>query len=141
MSQIETDRGLNAAQTAAVTALLAGHTVVDAAKRANVSRATVHRWLAGDHRVQAALNEAKQALWACALTSLLGAAEQASRLVAARVAEGDVKVGVQLLQGIGLLSGRPIDLGSSSEPELRRLTKLRRNEQLARLNRLGLRDL
>ena len=43
--QNETDFALSSRQQRAVTALTSGATIVNAAKRARVSRATVHRWL------------------------------------------------------------------------------------------------
>ena len=111
-SDLAPEQELSAPQTAALEALASGATVTAAAATAGVNRVTVHRWLREDFSFQAALNQTRLDLRdAAAMARLLKLADSAAGTVQEAVEQGDVRVAVTVLKGLGLLSERAIEVG------------------------------
>jgi transposase-like protein len=105
LPQNATPDALPPAQLAALTALLSGHSVTDAAAIANVDRSTLYRWLR-EPVFLAAYNQGRADLLAASQTRLLALAEHAVALVAAAIDQDrDVKTALAVLRGLGALSG------------------------------------
>lgn len=109
---------LTPSQERALTALLAGKTVTDAAATAEVDRTTVHRWLKEDFAFQAALNRSRRDLREALQARLLGLAEKAAECVERSLAAGDSKAALALLKGLGLLPGELAKIGSDDPADL-----------------------
>jgi hypothetical protein len=90
-------------------ALLAGQTVSDAAKAANVHRTTVYRWLQhpDNYEFRRALRERRHALQAAAWAHLTALVPKAAACVEAALTAGDSKAALALLKGMGFLPGPP----------------------------------
>ena len=112
------DELLSPAQQKALTALLAGKSVTDAAAAAEVDRTTVHRWLKETYAFQAALNRGRRDLQEAMQARLLVLADKGADAVERSIAEGDGKTAIALLKGLGLLSGELIKVGSDDPREL-----------------------
>ena len=122
MSQNATDqtaRPLSKAQLSALEALLTGSTVTDAAVAAGVARTTVHRWLKDDWVFQAELNRERREIRDAIRSQLLRAAESAVRSVSRAIDEGDLRVAMDVLKGVGLLGSRvQIEIGDDDPAAL-----------------------
>ncbi len=101
-------------QTAVITALVAGATVTDATKQANVDRTTFYLWLKSDASFQAELNRAKREQMDAMRAQLQGLADAALSTVRDMLTGTDVPAGVRLkaalavLQSAGTLEPEPI---------------------------------
>lgn len=91
--------------------LLSGESVTAAAKSGKVSRETVHRWLREDFTFQAAYNRGRLEILEEIQDTLLAAARKAADTVTKAVADGDVKVALAVLKGVGGLSGKAPHIG------------------------------
>ena len=122
MTQNETDqtaRPLSEAQLSVLQALLTGSTVTDAALAASVARTTVHRWLRDDWAFQAALNRERREIRDAIRSQLLRAAESAVRSVSRAIDDGDLRVAMDVLKGVGLLGSRvQIEIGDDDPAAL-----------------------
>ena len=99
------------AQERAIEALMAGATVTDAAKAANVSRQSLHRWRRDDYSFVARLNAARRDLREEVEHRLQALASEAIDSVSRAIQGGDARAGLSLLKGLGLLSGERVDIG------------------------------
>jgi len=97
------------AQQTVLTALLAGQTVTAAAQAAEVDRTTVYRWLRDSYRpgFRSALNRGRRELRQAMEARLLALASRAADCLEGKLTMGDGKAALALLQGLGLLPGRP----------------------------------
>ena len=101
----ETAEALSPIQELALVALVAGGRVTETAAELGIGRSTLHRWLR-DPYFEAAYNRARRELRETVELRLLTAAEKAAETVAKAIEDGDPKAAVELLKGLGLLSGR-----------------------------------
>ena len=122
-AQIATDPtdqvDLSSSQMKALSALLAGETVIRAAEISQVDRSTVHRWLRDDWAFQAALNRAHLAIQEATRTSLIAIAQDALQTVGTAISNGDTRTAIIVLKGLGFLSGSPAQYGSADPKVLR----------------------
>ena len=109
----QTDEGLPPEQATVLERLLAGSPVTDAARAAGVHRSTVHRWLQGDYHFQAAWNRGRSEVRDSSEAALLKLAPKALAAIERALDAGDVQASLSLLKGLGLLSGKPIQIGST----------------------------
>ena len=128
MQQNGTD--LKPVQLATVEKLMTGSSVTDAAKAANVSRGTIHRWLSEDFKFQAELSRRRRDLQMVVDSSLLAIAHRATEVVAAAVESGDVTASIRVLKGIGALSGNAPRIGAEDPKTLREKANYRRFQDL-----------
>ena len=119
----EPEEELTSTQLAALEALIAGATVTAAAGTAGVNRVTVHRWLRDDFSFQAAFNQARRDLREAAMARLLKLGDLAVGTVQEAVEQGDVRVAVAVLKGLGLLSERAIEVGPCDPKKLNSLAE------------------
>lgn len=108
---------LTAPQEAAITALLTGSNISEAAGWAEVDRTTIHRWLREDFAFQAELNRRKHELRSGLQDRLMRLAGKATACVEAAVDAGDARMAMTLLKDLGILS--PPEIGSEIADELR----------------------
>jgi len=110
----ESTAALGQQQTAVIMALIAGATVTDATKQANVDRTTFYLWLKSDASFQAELNRAKREQMDAMRAQLRGLADTAVSTVQEMLTGQDVPAGVRLraalavLQSVGTLEPEPI---------------------------------
>lgn len=109
---------LSPSQERALVALLAGQSVTEAAKAAKVTRQTVHRWMRSPDFL-AALNAGRNDLRLELESKLENIASRAIGNVERSVREGDTRVSIALLKGLGLLGGRAPVVGTESAAEIR----------------------
>ncbi|MFN2641640.1 MAG: hypothetical protein ABR548_07070 [Actinomycetota bacterium] len=88
----------------ALEALLEGKSVTEAAAHANVSRQAVHAWLQ-DAKFSDRLQERRQAQFTAVQLRLSELADQAVECVATALRNGDARIGIRVLMGLGLLGG------------------------------------
>jgi hypothetical protein len=105
--------------------------VTSAAREAGVARETVHRG-SHDPAFQAALNETRADLRSAGRRRLLATAEEATTVVAEPVRQGDVKVALAVLRGLGHLGGSTPAVGLTDVSKLaeeKRLSKAEADER------------
>ncbi len=90
-------------QRVALTALLTGQTVTQAAAAAGVDRTAVHRWLRSNDAFRAALDEAREDATAAGTLALTGLLEKSLDVVHGALDAGDVKVALAIVQASGIL--------------------------------------
>lgn len=118
MKQNETpdaESQLSPAQELALSALMAGSRMTDAAQMAGVSRSTLHRWMHEPVFV-AANNGRRLELTASAHLKLLGLRDKALAVVEQALDAGDGRVAMALLKGVGMLDGQRPSIGPD-DPE------------------------
>ena len=91
----------------ALTALLEGCSVTDAAQAAEVDRSTLYRWME-EPAFLAALNRGKRDIQEALRLRLLNLGEQALGIAGESLNSGDVKTALAILKGLGLFSGTTI---------------------------------
>lgn len=132
MTQNETDQttpALSKAQNSVMEALLTGSTVTHAASVAGVARTTVHRWLRDDWAFQAELNRERREIRDAIRSQLLRAAESAVRSVSRAIDEGDLRVAMDVLKGVGFLGSRiQIEIGEDDPAVLEEEAKIAEGE-------------
>ena len=126
MRQNETK--LKPVQATVLEHLIAGRSVTDAAKSANVSRSTVHRWLKADFVFQAELNRSRRELLAHVESTLLSLSTRAAQTVAEAIEAGDVGASFRVLKGIGALTGTYTPIGSEDPDKLSEEDEIARQE-------------
>lgn len=94
---------LSGTQQTALLALSEGQGVAAAARSAGVSRATVWRWLKENRAFADAYDAWKQQTREMAQARLLRAIEDAVNAVAQAAANGDARIALAMLRGMGLL--------------------------------------
>ncbi len=140
MSRSDTEKAkapqLSARQVRVVTSLMAGETVVAAAKSAGVSRETVHRWWREDFEFQATYNRGRRELLETIQCRLLALADQATETVKKAVEQGDTKTALVVLKGLGMLPDILIRIGAEDPHVLRDDAEIAKKEaQQARRDR------
>ena len=93
--------------------LLAGHTIVSAAKAAQVDRKTVTRWRQSNASFQAALNRGERDARDALELRLAKLAEGAAAIIERAIQEGDIRASLAVLRGVGLLPGHYREIGST----------------------------
>ncbi len=121
-------------QLIALERLLLGDKVTDAAKSAQVSRETLHRWLRENWTFQAALNQRQAEIQRAVRSKLLATAEKAVDTVANAIEKGDLKAALTLLKGVGILSGQEPRIGDADPDVLKAEAEIA--EQQAQSDRL-----
>lgn len=129
--------GLTAIQTEVLSALLSGESIKAAADLAGVDRSTVHRWLRDDWHFQAARNRGIKAIQAATITGLQALAQSALEVVQKSILEGDQQTAINVLKGLGLLSGQQIVLRSGNPEVLREEYEVCRREAASNLKIRG----
>ena len=92
-------------KTAAIAALLSGLTVTEAAREAGVNRRTIYRWLHDDPKFQAQLDRSRAEVFHAVEEHLTSLACQAADCLEEAIQNGSERAAIQLLKGLGLLSG------------------------------------
>ena len=114
MKQNETpdaESQLSPAQELALSALMTGSRMTDAAVAAGVSRSTLHRWMS-EPVFLAARNGRRLELVASASAKLLNLRDKALGVVEQALDAGDGRVAMAVLKGVGMLDGQIPFLGS-----------------------------
>ena len=140
--RIEVGAGLtDACQIRVLEAILSGESVTEAAKRAGVSRSTVHRWLLSDFTFQAALNSERHAAQRAAVARLDWIVDRAFEVVInALEVDNDARVALAILKGAGVLSGETA-IGASDAKQLAAEAQAHSSERRARIAKLHLDNL
>ena len=100
-------QNVSPAQTLALTALLAGQSISEAAEAAGVDRRTVHRWKSEEAFSEALADGQHQIMAECS-DRLAGLAERAVEVVEAAIAAQKSHVALRVLDALGLMSRRTI---------------------------------
>ena len=124
-TDLDPEEELTPTQLTALEALAAGSTVATAAVTAGVNRVTLHRWLRDDFSFQAALNRARRDLREATMARLLKLGESAAGTVEEAVTQGDVRVAMAVLKGLGILSEHAAKVGSCDPEQLSALAESR----------------
>ncbi len=95
--------GLNPAQNAALTVIVAGGGMIAAANAAKVHRGTLYRWMQKDAAFQRALEGEQDRALCAARRQLMTFVEDCASNVRNAVRCGDVRVSLSVLRGLGLL--------------------------------------
>jgi len=109
---------LSPRQERAIEALCAGRTITAAGEAAGVSRGSLHRWLKTDPAFQAALAARTREMRDVADRRLLALVGVAVDAVEQALRTGDARTAVQLLRGLGVLSGQPPRPGIEDPEEI-----------------------
>jgi hypothetical protein len=100
-------------QQAALSALISGKAIREAAGAAHVHRTTISRWLHHDPHFRAAYNAWRQELIDSSRARLLRTAELATATVHRAIAKGDGRLALALLKSLGLASEASAGAGPS----------------------------
>lgn len=119
MRQIPTLPTLAPQQMLAIEALLTGETITSTAESVGVDRTTVHRWLKEDFEFQATLNAHRREMWEGIQAGLWIAAAKAVEAVTEAIEAGDGRMALQVLKGVGALSGQSPPC-ASDDPDILR---------------------
>lgn len=128
---------LTAIQIEVLSALLSGETIKAAAKLAGVDRSSVHRWLRDDWNFQAARNRGIEAIQAATIAGLQTLAQSALEVIQESIRDGDQQTAINVLKGVGLLSGHQFVPGSGNSDVLREESEIRRREAASNLKLRG----
>lgn len=104
MERNATDSGLTVVQVRALEALLSGLSLTASAKAVGTTRSTLYRWLR-DPDFAAAYNGLRRELRDEVEARLLAASGRAVDALVAAIGSGNVFAALNLLRGLGLLSG------------------------------------
>jgi hypothetical protein len=129
--------GLTVIQSEVLSALLSGETIKAAAELADVDRSTVHRWLRDDWHFQAARNRGIEAIQSATITGLQALAQSALEVVQESIRDGDQQTAINVLKGLGLLSGEQIVLRSGNPGVLREESEVCTREAASNLKIRG----
>jgi len=129
--------GLTASQIEVLSALLSGETIKAAAELAGVDRSSVHRWLRDDWKFQAARNRGIEAIQAATIAGLQSLAQSALEVVQKAIRDGDQQTAINVLKGVGLLSGHQIVPRSGNPEVLREESEVCRREAASNLKIRG----
>ncbi len=108
------------AQERVIAELLRGQTITQASAAGEVARETVHRWMREDFTFQAAYNAGRRELRDAMQARLVRMAQRATEVVEKAIEDGDAKAAMDVLKGMGLLTGKPESIGSGNPDELAR---------------------
>ncbi|MGA2232562.1 MAG: hypothetical protein ABSH22_16825, partial [Tepidisphaeraceae bacterium] len=95
---------LPAPQRAALELILSGKSISEAARSSGVGRTTIYNWLRTDPVFQAAFNQWQDEMEKSCRARLLTFTDKAADAVYQAVENGDAKLAMQLLKGMGILS-------------------------------------
>jgi hypothetical protein len=109
---------LSAAQLAALEGLVGGKTVSEAAAAAGVHRNSVHNWLRDDLVFQARLNHERRQLQEQMAANMMRLAVKAATVVDHYLDNPRADLCIDLLKGLGLLTGKLPPVGSADADEL-----------------------
>ena len=109
---------LTSTQQTALTSLVLGKTVSEAAGEAGVHRNTVHRWIKNDEPFRAAKHRVQRDARATVEAKLHDTAMAAVDCIEKCLREGDAYVAEQLLKGLGCFDGKLKNLGKDEAVEL-----------------------
>ncbi len=129
MSQIDPDSTLKPSQIKALEQLIQGSSATTAADAAGVSRSTLQRWLRTDYDFLAAYNAIRQSLLDDCETRLLALADRSVEVVASALEEGDARIALNILKGIGFMDGQRPEVGPSDPVLLRQAEENRDAER------------
>ena len=129
--------GLTAIQSEVLSALLSGETIKAAAELADVDRSTVHRWLRDDWDFQAARNRGIEAIQSATITGLQALAQSALEAVQNSIRDGDQQTAINVLKGLGVLSGHQLTPRSGNPDVLREESEVRSREAASNLKIKG----
>jgi hypothetical protein len=87
----------------ALTALIAGSNITDAAQIAGVHRTTLHRWITSDPDFAAAYNAWQHECRESTKVKLLGTVNDALASVTTAIKEGDRRMAYRLIKDLGVL--------------------------------------
>lgn len=119
---------LTTAQRTAIMKLTSGHTRVDAATAAGVTRLTLYRWLKHDPAFQCAYNAWQKDLITTAQGQLLAATRDAMGTVINAIRKGDARLAWKLLESQGLTTAPKAGPTDIHELERRELLDKRKRE-------------
>jgi AcrR family transcriptional regulator len=119
------DDGLTPSQSAALNALMEGKTIAAVAAAAQVSRATIHRWLKGSADFQAAYNSRRADLRTSHEAKLEAMMDKALLAIENALDNGNARVALTLLQGTGILIGKLPYIGSDDPKVVERILQHR----------------
>lgn len=125
------EAGLEPRKARVMAHLLLGATATRAAEAEGVSRRTVFRWLKEDPIFQAEYNRRRAELAQATDSTLAMLAESSTFCVAQALYNGDARVALAVLKGLGYLNGRRAPLGEDDPQRL--LAQRERNDRLAAL--------
>lgn len=129
--------GLTAIQVEALSALLSGETIKAAAELTGVDRSSIHRWLRDDWNFQAARNRGIEAIQAATIAGLQSLAQSALEVIQDSIRDGDQQTAINVLKGVGLLSGHQFVPRSGNPDVLREESEVRRREAASNLKLRG----
>jgi hypothetical protein len=98
-------------QELAVNALVCGKRAAEAAAVAGVTPRTLRRWIRDDARFAAVLNSRLADFRGATIARLNLLADSAVVTVAKAVIDGDAKVGMHVLRGLGFFTGKLSEIG------------------------------
>ncbi|HYD07181.1 MAG TPA: helix-turn-helix domain-containing protein [Reyranella sp.] len=101
--------GLTDRQVIALSAILAGHPMSEAARRTNVTRQTVSRWVNHDAAFRRALRERRAVLRHALLNRLLNAADDAAKALHDIVKDTEAPAAARVGAAARILSGVGVD--------------------------------
>jgi transposase-like protein len=113
MEQVESGKQLAVAnngaalperQKAVLELICAGTSVAEAARKVEVTRQTIYRWIKCDPMFQAAYNQWHEEMEESSRSQLAMMTEAATAAVRQALERGDAKMGMQLLKGLGLIA-------------------------------------
>jgi hypothetical protein len=94
-------------QRSALTMILAGKSVIQAAEALEISRGTVHRWLRESPAFRAAFNAWQNELEESCRARLLALTDTATSAIQKALEAGDARLAMKLLQKLGLIKPNP----------------------------------
>ena len=106
--------------------------MTSSAAEAGVDRTTVHRWLRDDHAFRAAWNRIRRDREREVLARIEHLANAALDAVERAVTDGDVRVSLIVLRGMGLLRGERPSIGSEDAAGLASDAKLAESDEKER---------
>jgi hypothetical protein len=93
---------LSAKQKRAITLLLAGSSITDAAKELGIGRQTISGWLNHHFGFKTALEAERQAIWQRSRDELMGLTGSALRVVRDHLDEGSLPAALGVIKAVGL---------------------------------------
>ncbi len=113
---------LSEAQQVAILHLVQGKSIAEAARQAQVHRATVHRWIHSDPNFQAAYNAWQDEMSTSCYARLLTLCDEAVDTVQAALKKRHTRTAITLLRGMGML--RPRKDGPTNADDIEKTMQL-----------------
>lgn len=120
---------MDAAQRAALEAIVAGKSANGSATAAGVSRSTVYRWLRDDPEFRAQYNGWLRERQESAFARMMVLTDKAVDAIEAGLEKNDAKLALQVLKGLGVLGPGRREIGASDVEEVRRRMDLDRRKR------------